>query len=68
MIYMTKDGKDLYLEDTFMQQPNHDRVVRMLHEMEYVPHRDRRHGDVEHGVEQRSEKSFLLSLVDKLMR
>ena len=37
-----------------MKQPNHTRVVRMLHEMQLVPHEDRRHTDLPHDQEHRA--------------
>ena len=62
---MTKDGPDLYFDEKFMKQPNHTRVVRMLHEMQLVPHEDRRHADLPHDQEQRAgEPSSLTDLQD----
>jgi hypothetical protein len=65
---MTQDSQNLYLDDALMNRPNHERVERMLHEMEFLPRRDRRHDDLPHKLEQRVGKSFFDSLVAKLVQ
>ena len=39
-------GRDLYWDEHCMRQPNAQRVVRMLHEMQRSSHIDRRLDDV----------------------
>ncbi len=39
---MSINGRDLYLDDASLKQPNGERVARLLREMQYVPHHDRR--------------------------
>ena len=39
-------GRDLYWDEQCMRQPNAQRVVRMLHEMQRSSHIDRRLDDV----------------------
>jgi hypothetical protein len=65
---MTKDGQNLYFDDSFMKQPNHERVERLLHEMEFLPRRDRRKGDTVHQTEHRGAKSRLRRWIEKLTR
>jgi hypothetical protein len=67
-IAMTKDGQNLYFGDGIMRRPNHERVMRMLHEMDFSPHEDRRHADTAHVVEHRFEKSALPPLIDQQVR
>ncbi len=62
---MTKNGQHLYFAEGFMKQSNHARVMRLLHEMQYVPHEDRRHVDVSHDGEHRLMPQWLTDWVDK---
>lgn len=62
---MEKDGQNLYFDDVFMKQPNHERVVRLLHEMDLQPQGDRRHQDAVHQLEQRRKKTDLQSLATR---
>lgn len=56
---MTKHGPDLYFDHQFMIQPNHSRVARMLHEMQFIPHEERRHLDALVQPERRHPDSWL---------
>lgn len=62
---MTKDGQHLYFEENFMQQPNHARVLRLLHELEFVPHEDRRHADAARLVAELDQPASLTDWHDR---
>ena len=57
---MTKDGQHLYFAENFMQQPTHARVLRLLHELEFVPHEDRRHADAAPLVAQFADRKSVV--------
>jgi hypothetical protein len=42
---------EVYLDDAFMRQPNHLRIVRLLHELEYSPHLEHRLEDLDPAAE-----------------
>ena len=63
---MTKHGPDLYFDPQFMHQPNHTRVERMLHEMQFLPHEDRRHSDFLLQLERRAHSASLMDWDDHL--
>ena len=61
---MTKHGQDLYFNAQLLTQPNHARVERMLHEMQFVPHEDLRHLVAPHQQEHRVDHPSLLDWND----
>lgn len=61
---MTKNGQDLYFDEPFMTQPNHERVARMLHEMQLVPHVNHRQVAIDHQQELRDNSPSLLDWYD----
>ena len=51
------NGRDLYLDDTCLKQPNGERVSRLLREMQYWPHPDRRLASLGSEKERRSPQT-----------
>ncbi len=54
---MTFDGHHVFLDEKFTQQPNHQRVARLLREMDCRAHTERRSTRVYKTPDRRSEPS-----------
>jgi hypothetical protein len=63
---MTFNEQNLYWNEGFLKQPNHQRVVRLLREMQYASHAERR--SVDQGLEndRRAKHSVLAWWTEKL--
>lgn len=63
---MTINEHHLYWNDGFLHQQNHQRVLRLLREMQYTSHADRRCARQRPERERREEPSVLSRWSDKL--
>lgn len=59
---MTINGHHVYLDERLLQQPNHQRVVRLLHEMDCQCHAERRTLTVYPARERRADSVIPPSL------
>ncbi len=63
---MTFNQHELYWNDGFLKQPNHQRVVRLLREMQYNSHADRRCSQKQPENDRREDHSVLSRWSEKI--
>ncbi len=63
---MTINEHQLFWDDGFLRQQNHQRVLRLLREMQYTSHADRRHLSQSPESERREDHSVLPHWSEKL--
>jgi hypothetical protein len=63
---MTINEHQLYWSQGFLQQQNHQRVLRLLREMQYTSHADRRGVQQQPANDRREESSVVSRWTDRL--